>query len=274
MTGPNSADFKLTNKCGTSLAPSATCKISVAFVPTLGTPEIAYVSINDNAVGSPHTMRAIGTGDIPLVYANPAYLAFGRQDIGIASASQPVTIANAGDLPVIISSITFSGANANLFTQNNNCTTIAVNGNCLINVTFDPQVTGQFTANLNIADNAAGSPQQVNLTGVGVQPNASISPGQINFGMIAVGSSSSPQPVTISNNGGGTLVISSITFTGPNPGDYSQTNNCNGSVASQGSCTIEVTFTPKADGTRESYLNVNDNSTPSPQQVSLSGDGT
>jgi hypothetical protein len=78
----------------------------------------------------------------------------------------------------------------------------------------------------------------------------------------------------LTNNGGGTLYISGITFTGPNPGDFSQTNNCNGTVLSGGTCTINVTFTPTADGTRQAYLNVNDNSNPSPQTVSLSGDGT
>lgn len=275
ITGPNPSNFKLTtNQCGTSLAVGATCKLGVTFAPTLATPVTAFVTITDSAVGSPHVIGLVGTGDQPSVNVTPSFLSFGKQDVGIASPSQTVTVANSGNLAVTVSGVSFSGTNANLFTQTNNCSSIAVNGNCTINVTFTPQVTGQFSANLNITDNAGGSPQVVSLTGVGVQPNAVISPVQINFGMVAVGSSSSPQPVTLTNNGGGTLIISSITFSATNAGDFSQTNNCGGSVASQGTCTINVTFTPSADGTRQAFMNVNDNSDPSPQQVSLSGDGT
>ncbi len=273
MTGPNAKDFRLTNKCGVSLAAGKSCSISVTFAPSIGLPEIAYVSVTDNAVGSPHDIRVVGTGNGPSVVVVPAYLAFGREDIGIASAAQTVTVANSGNLPVTVSAITITGTNANLFNQTNNCSTIQVNANCTISVTFTPQVTGQFSASLNISDNAGG-PQIVSLTGVGVQPNAVVTPDQINFGQVVVGKSSSAVPVTLTNNGNGILYISSITFTGPNPGDFSETNNCNGAVASQSSCTISVTFKPGATGTREAYMNLNDNSSPSPQQVSLIGDGT
>jgi hypothetical protein len=273
MTGLNGPDFRLTNKCGISLAAGKSCEISVTFAPTTGLPEIAYVSIANNAVGSPHNIRVIGTGNGPSVVVNPGYLAFGRQDIGIASAVQTITVANSGSLPVDVSGVTITGTNSNLFSQSNDCSTIQVNENCTISVTFTPQVTGQFSASLNVEDNAGG-PQQVSLTGVGVQPNAVISPNQISFGQVKVGSSSTPQPITLTNNGNGTLLISSITFSGPNPGDFSQTNTCKGSVASQSSCTINVTFKPTTQGTREAFINVNDNSSPSPQTVSLNGDGT
>ncbi len=99
-------------------------------------------------------------------------------------------------------------------------------------------------------------------------------PPQINFGQIALGKSSAPQPVTLLNNGGGTLFITSINFSGPNPTEFSETDNCGTQLASGASCTINVTFTPSAVGLAQAYLNVNDNSSPSPQQVSLSGDGT
>ena len=182
-------------------------------------------------------------------------------------------------MTAIVTGVNISGTNANLFSETNDCGEITVTGStdtCTINVTFTPLVTGQFSASLNILDNAGG-PQQISLTGVGVQPNAVITspnPPVINFGSVAVGSASSALPVNLTNNGGGTLFVSSINFTGPNPGDYSETDNCSPSVPSQGTCTINVTFKPTANGTRQADLNVNDNSTPSPQQVSLSGDGT
>ncbi|HVI11178.1 MAG TPA: choice-of-anchor D domain-containing protein [Candidatus Binatia bacterium] len=276
MSGPNAGDFRLTNKCGITLLAGKSCEISVTFAPTLGVPEIAYVSITDNAAGSPHNIRVLGTGNGPSVVVNPGYLAYGRQNIGIATAAQNVTVANAGNIAVAISGISITGANAAQFSiSSNNCpASLAVNASCTIGVTFDPQTGGQFSANLTIADNAGG-PQLISLTGVGVQPYAVISPNQLSFGQIAVGGSSTSEPVTLTNEGNGTLIISSINFTGPNPGDFSQTNNCGTQLASQASCTINVTFKPTTQGTREAYLNVNDNdSSSSPQQVSLQGDGT
>jgi hypothetical protein len=40
-------------------------------------------------------------------------------------------------------------------------------GSCLIGVTFTPTATGSRSATLSIGDNAAGSPQLVNLAGTG-----------------------------------------------------------------------------------------------------------
>jgi hypothetical protein len=44
---------------------------------------------------------------------------------------------------------------------------VAVGASCAITVTFKPAATGALTASVNIADNAAGSPQKIALTGTG-----------------------------------------------------------------------------------------------------------
>jgi len=69
------------------------------------------------------------------------------------------------------------------------------------------------------------------------------------------------------------LTITSIGFTGTNPGDFGQTNNCGASVAAGGSCTINVTFTPTATGSRSATLTVTDNASNSPQTAGVSGTG-
>src|SRR5207253_3020646 len=63
-------------------------------------------------------------------------------------------------------------------------------------------------------------------------------------------------------------------MTGANSGDFAQTNNCGTTVAAGANCTINVTFTPTATGTRSGALTVTDNATNSPQTASLSGTGT
>lgn len=61
VTGLNPAEFAQTNTCGSSLAVGASCTVSVTFTPTVEkTPQIAYISINDNAQGGGQNVFMIG----------------------------------------------------------------------------------------------------------------------------------------------------------------------------------------------------------------------
>jgi dienelactone hydrolase len=95
-------------------------------------------------------------------------------------------------------------------------------------------------------------------------------PASLNFGFVKVGRASS-MTTTLTNVGSITLNITSITITGTNPGDFSQTNTCSTSVGTGTSCTITVTFKPTASGPRSANVSISDDSAGSPQQVSLSG---
>src|SRR5579884_553286 len=107
-------------------------------------------------------------------------------------------------------------------------------------------------------------------------PVASVSPASLNFGSQNVGTTSASQTVTLKNTGSGILNISGITFAGSG-GDYSQTNTCGSSLTPAGgakdTCTITVTFTPTAGGSRPDIIQIADDSANSPQTVALSGSG-
>ena len=90
--------------------------------------------------------------------------------------------------------------------------------------------------------------------------------------MRKVGTTSTAKTVTLTNNLSTALAIS-ITFTGGDPGDFSQTNTCDSSVGAKSHCTISVTFTPKATGKRTATPNVNDSANNNPQTVLLTGTG-
>ncbi len=102
----------------------------------------------------------------------------------------------------------------------------------------------------------------------------SLSPNSLTFGNQGLGTSSRPQTVTLSNTGTAPLEINSIMVTGSDSGDFTQTNNCGSSVAAGAKCTIAVTFTPTATGSRSASLSITDNAPGSPQTVSLSGTGS
>src|SRR5439155_1633958 len=105
----------------------------------------------------------------------------------------------------------------------------------------------------------------------------SLSPSPVpSFGNQNVGTTSAAQAVTLSNPSGAALTITSIGLTGTNPGDFGQTNNCPMSpstLAANATCTINVTFTPTATGSRSATLAVADNASNSPQTAGVSGTG-
>ena len=107
-------------------------------------------------------------------------------------------------------------------------------------------------------------------------PIASMTPATLNFGSQNVGTTSASQTATLRNTGSGILNISSITFAGTS-GDYSQTNNCGTQLTPAGgakdNCTITVTFSPTAAGSRPDIIQIADDSANSPQTVALSGSG-
>ena len=62
LSGPNSGVFHQQHTCSSSLAPGASCTISVTFTPTAEGNCSASLSIADNASGSPQSVTLSGTG--------------------------------------------------------------------------------------------------------------------------------------------------------------------------------------------------------------------
>lgn len=158
----------------------------------------------------------------------------------------------------------------------NNCpispSFVAPGASCTLLVAFKPQTGGTLTGTVTITDNAAGSPQTVGLTGTGTV--VSFSPTSLPFSAVTVGQSSIPQAIIMTNNAKNqTLRNISISITGTNAGDFSQTITCGSSLAALATCTITVTFTPTATGSRSASVSVADNGGGGPQTVPLSGTG-
>ena len=100
-----------------------------------------------------------------------------------------------------------------------------------------------------------------------------LTPASYTFATTVVGhaSSDSPSVFTLANSSGSTITSISISFTGANAGDFSQTTSCGSSLANGSSCLINVTFTPAAIGLRAATLSVSDSASSSPQTSSLLG---
>src|SRR5205814_1015617 len=222
--------------------------------------------------------RGNSTGGSPTVSLSPTSLTFASQTVSSTSAAQAVALENGTTSPINISSIAFTGTNSGDFAQTNNCgSSLAAGASCSIDVTFTPTAVGTRSATLTVTDNASNSPQTASVTGTGAGlPGLSPSPVP-SFGNQIVGTTSAAKAVTLSNPSGTALTITSIGFTGTNPGDFGQTNNCPlspSTLAANGTCTINVAFTPTTTFSRTATVTVTDNASNSPQTAGVSGTGT
>ena len=267
--------FSQTNNCPVApspLAPDLSCTINVTFTPLAAGIASDTLNITDDAGGSPQMVVLTGVGTAPVVSLSPTSLSFSSQTVGTSSASQQITLSNTGNAVLAIDSISIVGSNAGEFSQTNSCSaSLSPDSSCTINVTFTPTAVGTGVASISITDNASGSPQTVPLTGMGVAataPVVSLSPTSLNFNGVAVGMSAS-KPITLSNTGNAVLEIDSISITGTNTAEFSQTNNCSDALAANASCTINVTFTPTTVGTATASVTISDNAAGSPQTVPL-----
>jgi hypothetical protein len=269
ITGTNAASFTETNNCGSSLAASASCMISVTFKPLASGTVTAAISISDNAPGGVQKVSLTGVGVLPAVTLSPTSLTFPTQVVYTTSKSKVVTLTNSGLGILNISKIAITGP----FGQTNNCgTTVNPGGSCTLTMTFKPTTIGALTGTVSISDNAAGSPQKVPLTGTGTY--VQLTPARLSFSNQPVGTTSLAKSITLSNKGSVAVSITNVAIVGVNAGDFSQTNTCGTTVASGASCFIKIKFKPTATGARSAALSVSDNGGGSPQKVGLTGTGT
>ena len=224
ISGLNGGDFGETNSCGTSVAPTASCTISVTFTPTAPGVRSGTLTITDNAAGSPHTIALNGTGAGPGAALSPASLTFAAQVDNTPSAAQTVTLTNSGTAALTITSVAASGD----FAATNTCgSSVAAGANCAIHVTFTPTTAGSRSGTLTITDNAGGSPQTAALSGTGTDFTAAP----------ATGSSTS---ATVSAGGTATYTLA---FTGT-PGFTGTVSLTCGGAPTLATCTVSPSSLP------------------------------
>ena len=126
--------------------------------------------------------------------------------------------------------------------------------------------TGSFNWNTRIASfkfPACG--------GSGGAPVVTLSAANLTFTKRVLGTTSPAKVVKLTNTGTATLNISNIGVSG----DFAiSAKTCGSTVAVGASCTVSVTFTPTAIGTRTGSLTFTGDASPATQIVALSGVGT
>jgi len=144
-------------------------------------------------------------------------------------------------------------------------------------------LTGSFTLSVNAATgiapgtypitvlaNAGNKTRTVTASLVVPSTSVRLSTVSLAFAAQKTKTSSVPKSFTLTNIGTKALALSSIV---PSGKEYTETNTCGSSVAAGASCTVKVTFTPIAKGTRPGNIKITDQDLNGPQVVSLTGIG-
>src|SRR6266403_1978684 len=220
---------------------------------------------------------------IPTLTVMPTSLNFGTVVIPNTSAAMTVTLTNNTSAAIPFTSAVVNGSTAAAntdYTVTNSCSgsiPFGTTNTCTVSVTFKPTVVGSETATLQLTDSASTSPQNIALTGTGANPAPAVglAPTSLTFGNQPLNTTSPAQTVTLTNTGTGPLTIISIAASG----DFAASAGATPCpitppatpLAAGANCTISVTFTPTAAGTRMGTLTITDNATGSPHTVSLTG---
>jgi len=303
-------DFSQTNTC-TSVAVGASCTVTVTFKPTAGGVRAGTLTLTSNANNNPTTVALTGTGidsttniaagkaatasssngvyvpanltdtDASTYWesANGAFPQWAQVDLGqsysvgklvlklppaTAWAARTETLSVLGSTDGSNFSTIVGSAGYN-FDPNANGNTVTIT----FNATTARYVRVNVTANTGWPAGQLSDFEVFPSSGSVSGPSVAANPASVAFGNQTLGVASGGQTVTVSNTGTAAASISSVSTSG----DFAQTNTCGSSIAAGGSCTVSVTFTPTASGSRTGSLSIASNAPGSPATVALTGTG-
>ena len=233
--------------------------------------EFFLMAILSSCAGYTSTKVTQPSADLALALSTTS-LSFGRVTVSSSSLAQGATVSNNSTGEITVNGITVSGP----FTSASNKlpTTLNPGESLTFNLIFKPSASGVASGSLTINSTAENSPSVVNLNGTGVSTpapgNLAISPSSLSFGTEPVGSSSAAQSILVSNNGAGSITISSVGVSGP----FTVTGGTAPVTLNSGqTMTLKATFSPSAAGAASGNLTINSTDGNSPATVTLSGTG-
>ena len=187
-----------------------------------------------------------------------------------ATGARFLTVENNQATALTIGNVTASG---DYSVTGNTCgSSLKAFGSCTLKLNFSPDVIGADNGILSIVDGPdPNGPYSIPLTGTGMAP-LGYSPASIAFGNIASGETSAARTVTLHN--GTTATTLSLSTAASGSGFSVSGGTCGSSLAAGSSCTVELSFTPSANGTVTGSLNITDSpDSGSPHSLALMGTG-
>ncbi len=215
------------------------------------------------------------TASLPAMTLSATSLAFSAQQVATQSAAQTLTVTSTGNTPLVVGSLIVTGD----FTETDNCATqtLAAANSCSVQVIFAPTLTGSRSGQLTLFANIPGGQATVALNGTGTAAaDIVLTPLSLTFPSTIINQTAPSQNITVSNTGGSSATLSPPVLSGSTSDFALFTNTCGPTLAAGAGCTLTLTFTPTASGTRSATLSITDTSGSLPaatQTASLTGIG-
>jgi sugar lactone lactonase YvrE len=173
IAGANAADFNLMGStCPGSLGVSASCTVSVNFLPIGSGARTATLLIGDSAGNSPQTLILSGNGaDISPPTLSTTALSFASQPKFSVARPQSITITSTSGVALGISGMSVTGPNSPDFSidQSTCGSVLGAGASCAITIGFVPSDLGTRTATLEFLY-ASGDVRTLTLSGTGGTP--------------------------------------------------------------------------------------------------------
>ena len=272
ITGQNSSSFASnTAICPATLNAGDSCTAQVAFTPsTSGQLNAAFVISSSTRGVNPVQVTLTGVGQQGSgIAVAPGVLSFTQPVIGQASAPQTVTLTNTSS--VTATALVLTTAAPFSIAQTTCGTSLAAGASCTAAIVFTPSANATISGALNITSSGLSSTASVVLNGVGgAAGSLAIQPSSLNFPTTGVGSTSTIQPVTLTNSGA--IVLNSLAVSA-STGFQVASTTCGSTLDLGTSCTVQLAFAPTAAGQQSGTLTISSASLLSNQQVTLSGMG-
>jgi hypothetical protein len=163
-----SGDFTVVNGCGNSLAGHSTCAMQVAYAPKSVGAETGVLTVSDEYRSQTVALSGSGVAPPGVSLSPISTLAFAPTGVGLIAAAQTVTLTNNGGLALTILNIAVTGDFAIVAGGNSCGASLAAGSACMVQIVFAPNAAATRTGTFTVTDNAASSPQSLQLTGTGV----------------------------------------------------------------------------------------------------------
>ncbi len=259
QSGPAEFSFTETTNVhapfGSSLQAGAKATIYIEFQPAQTGEQTGTLTIQSNSNALPsYTVPLRGNGSNIVIGVKPTTLDFGNVQVG-TFATLAVTFSNTGtdaSSPIQVQPIV--GTQASAFGWTGTPGPIQANGSFTLQITFTPGQQGPASALLPYLDCATCNPQQISLSGVGVDGQIVFSPSPVSFLNVPVGTNSTQQ-VTLTNQGLAAVALTSLTTQNPqSPFSVSESFALPQTILPGASVTATVSYTASQTGNDQDSL--------------------
>ncbi len=267
--------FSANTTCGASLAPNASCTLSVTFSPASPEPASATLSVAGNFTNGPLSVSLAGIGrEAYGTLAASTSADFGNVEVG-ASAQRSFLFTNTGGRTLTGVYAAASGAGFSLGTGNCGTQaspiTLAVGASCSYAVNYTSSAVGSASGQTRIVSSAVNSPSTLALSAATAATyQAQLSTTTLAFGDRDVGTTPALS-VNLLNVGNSPLTLQAPALTGD--ASYTSQTACGATLAAGASCATTVTFTPTTAGDKSASLAFSGNYTNSLPAVTVTGRG-